>query len=100
MSSLLSDYWVIEYSFLADACGVVPLRDYLSATQGEFHRGEPYQSVVLAVHPTHEGASEECEVWQARCNARGLTPRQRLERLQPYISGLESFPPDLGRSDS
>jgi hypothetical protein len=90
MSAPLSDYWVIEYQFTSTAFSVSPLRDYLTLTQRAFTEGRFCDNVILAVHPTREGASDECHVWQERRNQSPVSVEERLKQLRRYVEGLES----------
>jgi len=86
----LSEYWAVEYHFLGDNFSVRPLPDYLTYTQRSFHERRLFDSVILALHPTRQGANEECEIWQKRRDERPLSPQERLAELQRYVEGLES----------
>ena len=99
MSAPLSDHWTVEYHFFSDSFSVKPLPDYLSATQRHFHQARFFDGVLLAIHPTHEGARDECNVWQDRRNQSPLTPTQRVEELRRRAAalegGTEASPPAL-----
>lgn len=87
----LSEYWAVEYHFNSDSFSVRELPDYLRHAQTTFEKRELFDSVIFAIHPTEQGARDECDVWQARRNARGaMSVQERLAELRRYVEGLES----------
>jgi hypothetical protein len=90
MDAPLSAYWTVEYNFIQDAFHVGKLPDYLSHTQKAFTEVRYFGSVILALHPTQSGASDECAMWQDRRNARPDTTLRRLQEIQRHVKGLES----------
>lgn len=87
MAAPLSEFWVVEYHFNSDTFSVRELPDYLTQAQRSFHERRMFISVILAVHPSEQGAREECSVWQARRDARGELPVEvrlaEFQRLRP-----------------
>ena len=90
MNTPLSNYWTVEYHFNSNSFSVCPFPDYLSKAQAAFHQGRWFDSVILALHPTREGASEECAMWQERRNLSPLNVEARIDELRRYVRGLES----------
>ena len=86
----LSEYWAVEYHFNSDSFSVRTLPDYLAHAQKAFHEHRLFDSVILAIHPAEQGARDECEIWQARRDERGLSIEERLADFQRYVKGLES----------
>ena len=90
METPLSGYWTVEYNFIQDAFHVGKLPDYLTHTQRAFNEVRHFGSVILALHPTQSGASDECAMWQDRRNARPDTTHTRLQEIRRHIKGLEA----------
>jgi hypothetical protein len=90
MDAPLSTYWTVEYNFIQDAFHVGKLPDYLSHTQKAFSEVRYFGSIILAIHPTQSGASDECAVWQERRNGRADTTVERLQEMRRHVKGLES----------
>ena len=86
----LSIFWIVEYNFIQDVFYVGKLSDYLSYTQKAFNEVRYFGSVILALHPTQSGASDECAMWQERRNGRPDTTARRLQEIQRHVNGLES----------
>ena len=78
MAAPFSEYWAVEYHFNSDSFSVRPLPDYLTVAQRAFDERRLFDSVILAVHPTRQGADDECDIWQKRRDERPLSPEERL----------------------
>jgi hypothetical protein len=91
MNAPLSDYWTVEYHFNSDSFSVSRFPDYLSHSQKACREGYFFDSVILALHPSHQGASDECAIWQERRNNSPVSVRTRLKELRRYVEGLESM---------
>ena len=87
----LSKFWVVEYHYNSDSFSVRTLPDYLTHAQTAFHERRLFDSVLLAIHPTEQGAREECNIWQKRRDERGLNVEERLAEFRRYVKGLESL---------
>jgi len=90
MAGPRAEFWVVEYHFNSDSFSVRTLPDHLSYTQRAFHERRLFDSAILALHPTEQGARDECEIWQNRRNERPPSAGERLADLQRYVKGLES----------
>jgi len=90
MNAPLSSYHVVEYHFLSDTLSVRELSEYLTASHRCFDQLKVFDTVILSLHPSREGAEEAWEVWQEKRDTSPTTPRQRLEQLEIYIEGLRS----------
>lgn len=85
-----SHCYVVEYHFTCDAFSVNSLQDYLTHAHKAFLKGKFFDSIVLALHPTEQGAKDECSVWQERRNESPVSADMRLADLRRYIEGLET----------
>ena len=95
MAAPFSEYWAVEYHFNSDSFSVRPLPDYLTHAQKAARDGTLFDSVILALHPTEQGARVECAAWQTIRNARPLTVQERLDDLrfcQSDLNGHELEP--------
>lgn len=90
MSPTLLGHYAVEYHFWSDAFSVKELADYLTHAQQSFHEARFFDSVILSIHPSREGADEAVEIWKERRDSSPLTPKQRWEQLEPHIEGLRS----------
>lgn len=90
MNAPLSKYWAVEYHFNGDAFHVSPLPDYLRHSQQAFINHKFFDSVILALHPTEQGARDECEAWMDRREKSPCTVEERLAELRRYVAGLET----------
>jgi len=91
----LSEFWAVEYHFNSDSFSVRPLPDYLTVAQRAFDERRLFDSVILAVHPTRQGADDECDIWQKRRDERPLSPEERLADFrfcQSDLNGHELEP--------
>lgn len=86
----LSDYWTIEYHFFGNCFSVSVLGDYLTHSQKAFQEHRFWDSVILAIHPTEQGARDECSVWQDRRNKNPMNALRQLEQILPYVEGVKS----------
>ena len=77
----LSKFWAVQYSPTQDGFHVGQLEDYFAETQDAFYNGLERDWILLAIHPTHEGARDECTVWQARRDRNPITKEDRAARL-------------------
>jgi hypothetical protein len=58
-----------------------PLR-LSTQSQWAFLAGKWFDNTILALHPSHQGATDECSVWQGRRNRAGVTVEARIKELQ------------------
>ncbi len=85
MAAPFSEYWAVEYHFNSDSFSVRPLPDYLTHAQKAARDGTLFDSVILALHPTEQGARVECAAWQ--------TIREELASLTRWASSQYGSPP-------
>jgi hypothetical protein len=88
-ASPLSDYWVVEYHFISDSFSVRPLPDHLAVAERSIKERRLFDCLILAVHPTKQGAQEVCEGWQERRNEKPIAIEKRIAELNRYIDGLK-----------
>src|SRR5882724_6930099 len=86
----LSNCYVVEYHFSGDSFSVNSLQDYLTHAHDAFLNGRFFDSIVLAIHPSEQGARDECSVWQDRRDQSPVSAHKRLADLKRYIEGLET----------
>lgn len=77
----LGNFWTVQYSPTQDAFHVGQLSDYFSETHNAFYNGLEHDWILLAIHPTREGASDECNVWKARRDTNPLNELDDSARL-------------------
>ena len=77
MAAPLSEFWAVEYHFNSDSFSVRTLPDYLTLAQTAARDGNLFDSVILALHPTEQGAREECAAWQTIRATQPLTAQER-----------------------
>src|SRR2546426_10686606 len=82
MAGPLSEFWAVEYHFNSDSFSVRPLPDYLTHAQTAARAGTLFDSVILDLHPSEQGAREECTAWQTIRATRPLMAQERLADLQ------------------
>ena len=91
MKAPLSDLWTVEYHYNSNMFSVRSLPDYLTQSQRAFKRGKLFDSTILALHPSQQGAKDECLLWQDRRDRAGLTVKARIKEFQRYIDGLNQM---------
>lgn len=82
MAAPLSEYWTVEYHFLGDCFSVRPFPDYLTHARNAARDGTLFDSVIVALHSTEQGAREACGIWQKKRDERPVSPEERLADLQ------------------
>jgi hypothetical protein len=77
----ISDFWTVQYSPTQDAFSVDQLSSYFTDTHRIFYEGVVGDRILLSMHPTHEGARDECAIWQSRRNKSPISRDDRAARI-------------------
>jgi hypothetical protein len=101
----LSEYWAVEYHFNSDTFTVSQFPDYLTHAQRAARDGSLFDSVILDLRQTRDGASEECDIWQKKRDERPLSSEERLADFrfcQSNLNGheLEAVNPSAGHGQA
>jgi|GEM_PF-3630275 len=77
----LGSFWTVQYSPTQDAFHLDQLANYFAETHRAFYNGLERDWILLAIHPTREGAQDECNVWKARRDKNPIDEQDEAARL-------------------